>query len=605
MRAVLGKGRFLSAFIYISTITFSPSLFATNYSDSFIEQFTRVMHAYSLNDTTYKTEFTEPKLLSSSNQTFVPEEEIDKLSAHLQSLLQQQTLSTYYCKYPARYSLVQTYFDHLPATDFSDCPELSAFINDVDNISIVFAAGYMGNPASYFGHMFIKLGRNDTKLGNETLNIGANVPEGENPVAYMLNGLFGVYQTQYTSTSYYKQAHAYSQLEGRDLYEYTLNLSAEKVDFLSLHLYELQQVNFTYYFTHRNCAYEIYRFLHAIEEMPQLGKKPLFYPVHLIAYLKQNNLIQHFDYMPANKTKFSQLFFASTPQRREVLIETIHQLKSGEDIKKIATRVDKDIAEALLLYGYAHLDDDLDKQLLHAIKKLRLFFSAGKTYQETQFTQKDLTSRAPMMVAANWVNRGNTNGLGIVFRPAHYMQTDKPDDVGNGGKLIFLQASLFIGEEVVLDSLDIVDVHKSEIDKTGLYGDDELEWGMKVNYRNVYRENGRSDDLFTASGYIGDVYFVGKDTWLQYGINAGFRNNVSDNGSVFVAPTVNLTSQLAANTRILLSVGREFAYYRATNQGTILKLMASSQLNNINAISYSYEQDLYGRTLSIGYHLYF
>jgi S-formylglutathione hydrolase FrmB len=156
-----------------------------------------------------------------------------------------------------------------------------------------------------------------------------------------------------------------------------------------------------------------------------------------------------------------------------------------------------------------------------------------------------------------------------------------------------------------LDSLDIVDVHKSEIGKTGLYGDDELEWGVKVNYRNVYCENGRSDDLFSASGYIGDVYFVGKNTWLQYGLKGGLRKYVAENGSVFIAPTLNLTTQLNSKVRLLLSVGHEFGFYRATDQGSNVKFTGTSQLNRISAISATYEKDLYGRTLSVGYNHYF
>jgi hypothetical protein len=321
--------------------------------------------------------------------------------------------------------------------------------------------------------------------------------------------------------------------------------------------------------------------------------------------LEEHSLIEEFEYTPANRTKFSQLYFAATPEKREALTNTLLQLQAGQDTKKIAEEIDKEIAEALLFYGYAHLDEDIDKQLLTGIKKLRLFFSAGKAYDRKQFKQKNLTSRAPIMVAANWTNRANSNGLGFVFRPAHYNQTDKPDDVGNAGKLVFLEASLFIGEKIILDSLVIVDVHKSEVGKSGLYGDDELEWGMKINYRNVYREAGSSDDLFSASGYIGDVYFVGKNTWLQNGVKGGLRNNVAENGVLFLAPTVNLTTQLNFDTRLVLSVGHEFGFYQAANQGTNLTFTGAFQLDRVSAISATYEKDLFGRTLSVSYHHYF
>ncbi|MBT1450147.1 DUF4105 domain-containing protein [Glaciecola sp. XM2] len=584
---------------------FSPTLHASSISDGFIDQFTRVMHAHPVGANTFKSEFLEPALYSADSQTFVPTEEIKALKTHLDTLAQAHTLSAYYCKYPARYLVMQSNTTDLPEPDYALCPELSPFVEDLEDISIVFAAGYMGNPASYFGHMFIKLGRKDTKLANETLNIGANVPEGENPVLYMLKGLFGSYETQYTSTSYYKQSHAYLQLEGRDLYEYKLALSEQNKLFLSLHLYELQSSRFTYYFTHRNCAYEIYRFLYALPDMADIGTKPLFYPVHLIAYLQQYNLVTGFDYTPANKTKFSQLYFDAEPATRALIKEAIAKIQAGVEVPEIAQHITKEISEALLFYAYAHLDEDVDKMMLNKIKRLRLFFSAGKAYENSSFAQKDLTERPPIMISAGFTNLGDANGMRLTFRPAHYIQTDRADDVSAGGKLVFLQTSLFIGEEILLDQIDIVDVHKSEIGKTGLYGDNELEWGLNVNYRNVYNDMGRFDDVLSASGYIGDVYFAGKNTWLQYGIKGGIRNNVASNGSMFVVPTVTMVSEQNNNVNMMISVGHEFGFYQASQQGVNLEIAANVKVNNSSAISATLEQDLFGRTLSLTYHHYF
>ncbi|MEP1554205.1 MAG: DUF4105 domain-containing protein [Paraglaciecola sp.] len=602
MKAVLDKGRVLSVFFYL--FSFSPTVFAASYSDTFVEQFVRVMHAQK-EEELYKTEFTNPRLFSSDDQYFSPEKEIAFLDKHLQLLTQQQNVASYYCRFPATYYVLQKHLSHLPSAHYQNCPELAIFIKGVNDISIVFAAGYMGNPASYFGHMFIKLGRSNIKLANETLNIGANVPENENPLAYMVKGVFGAYETQFTSTSYYKQSHVYSQLEGRDLYEYKLNLSSESVLFLSLHLYELQQANFTYYFTHRNCAYEIYRFLYAQPNMTHIGAKPLFYPVHLIAYLNEHSLIRSFEYSPSNKTKFSQLYFAAASEKRKSIDMAILKLQAKESVKVVANGIDKEIAEALLFYGYAHLNEKGDVELLNAIKKLRLFFSGGKAYDKSQFKQKDLTSRAPVTVAVSWENRNYRNGLKLVFRPAHYNQTDRPDDVSNGGKLVFFQTSLFIGDKITLDSLDIVDVHKSEIGKTGQYGDDAFEWGMKISYRNVELEGDGFEGLFSASGYFGDVYFLGNGTWLQYGIKGGVRNNVANNGSVFIAPTLSLTANFNTNTRFSVTVGREFFGDNVSNLGNIVKLTGTSKVNHYSAVSASYDKDLYGKTLSFGFNYYF
>lgn len=111
--------------------------------------------------------------------------------------------------------------------------------------------------------------------------------------------------------------------------------------------------------------------------------------------------------------------------------------------------------------------------------------------------------------------------------------------------------------------------------------------------------------LIIGFEYIGDVYLVGNNTWLQYGLTGGLRNNVAENGGLFLAPTLNLTTQFNSKGRLLLSIGREFGFYRATNQGTNLKFTGTSQLNCVSAITATYKKDLFGRILSLGYHHYF
>jgi hypothetical protein len=74
---------------------------------------------------------------------------------------------------------------------------------------------------------------------------------------------------------------------------------------------------------------------------------------------------------------------------------------------------------------------------------------------------------------------------------------------------------------------------------------------------------------------------------------------------MFVVPTVTMVSEQNNNVNMMISVGHEFGFYQASQQGVNLEIAANVKVNNSSAISATLEQDLFGRTLSLTYHHYF
>ncbi|WP_412972685.1 DUF4105 domain-containing protein [Glaciecola sp. MF2-115] len=597
------KGRLLSAFLLIILAFHSQS---SESNTNFTKQFVRLLHASETSNGIFKTEFTNRKLFSSSTQYFRPSEEIEATLAYLAELSKQNLVEEYYCQFPATYEVLQAHVNTLPPTNFNKCPSIASKLDNLQNISIIFAAGYMGNPASYFGHMFIKLDQGQANLKSATFNIGATVPEGENPVAYMLKGLWGSYTTEYKETSYYKQAHSYSQLEGRDIYEYKLKLDPYTQKLLALHLLELESMHFTYYFTHRNCAYEILKFIQASSELPEMSFKPLFYPVHLIEYLNNNDMIADSSYLPSNKTKFSSQYYALSEEEKGQLQYTLSQLDDSKaPVREIAKTIDADLAEVLSVYAYAHLDEDTDKKFFDNIKKLRLSFPLRKKSSQSPFLEKNLLSRSPIMFGGEYLNLNGIHGVNLKFRPAHYNQTDKPDDVAQGGKLVFLQTELIVSPELRLRKLDLVDVYKSEIGKTGLYGDDEHEWAMHLGYESVYLDTERFASLFFAKGYIGDNMHISGSFWLQYGVEASIRNNVEDNGSFQVTPKVNIVGSLTSNIPIHISLGYEISRIAGQSNQVTYEISSHKRISKNFGIQMNISRDAFGHSGGLGINYYF
>ena len=83
------------------------------------------------------------------------------------------------CRYPARRLFLQRYYParYFPAAQCADYQAyMDAFVTD--SVSLIYASGYLGNPASMFGHVFLKFNSNgEHDLLDNTFSYGASVPD--------------------------------------------------------------------------------------------------------------------------------------------------------------------------------------------------------------------------------------------------------------------------------------------------------------------------------------------------------------------------------------------------------------------------------------------
>ncbi len=131
---------------------------------------------------------------------------------------------------------------------------------DVDGISIVFAAAYLNNPASMFGHTFLRLhrgawGGRDPLLDN-TANFAAVTPT-QSGIKFAVWGLLGGYPGVFSTQPFYMKVQQYNNMENRDLWEYDLRLSSAQIVRFMDHLWELGHTHFNYFFLTENCSYQL------------------------------------------------------------------------------------------------------------------------------------------------------------------------------------------------------------------------------------------------------------------------------------------------------------------------------------------------------------
>ena len=167
------------------------------------------------------------------------------------------------CAFVARYAWLkeQLSFDDNRLTPMK-CDRFERWFAEFDaqSVSLIFASAFMNNPASMFGHTFLRVDQRgqtaQTRLLAYTINFAADVPQGSN-LDYPIRGIFGGYRGYFSTLPYYLKVQEYRDIENRDIWEYRLNFNDEQIRRLLMHAWELGNASFDYYFFKENCSYHL------------------------------------------------------------------------------------------------------------------------------------------------------------------------------------------------------------------------------------------------------------------------------------------------------------------------------------------------------------
>lgn len=295
------------------------------------------------------------------------------------------------CIFPARYAWLNEKLG-LPGyrCDEEFCPDLSqwARLDQIEAISLVYVSGYLGNPASSFGHVLLnlKVKNNEELFGlfDTSITHGATVPINENKLMYVLKGLFGGYYSTYSDKLFYVHDQVYANREFRDMWEYVLEFSDFEKKMIIYHLAELLTKRFKYYFLSGNCAQRMAVFLDIfIKEDVYNFDYPIYVPEELFHRLQQidmkrraNNeaaLIRNVRYIPsARRYLFYETKHLSDEERRVYLnITNSHSEDFSPLLKRldIASRIN--VLNALLAYQYYKLMASNEEKPDQRLKKYK------------------------------------------------------------------------------------------------------------------------------------------------------------------------------------------------------------------------------------------
>ena len=350
------------------------------------------------------------------------------------------------CLFPARYLFLKKH--QLIQQSFPDCDEYTQFKKDLNpaGITLIYTDAYMSNPSSLFGHtlMRIDVPEGKTQLVAHGMNYGAYVDENTAGALYALYGLTGGYYGGFTVKPYYQIVNTYNNMENRDIWEYTLNLSDDELDFFVAHLWEVGQTQTRYYFFTQNCSYLLTEVLDAVRPSLQLARD---FPLHTIpldtikAIHKRNNFISTTNYRPSRQRRITYRYRQLTNIQQNALIDLL-TTKSYDKIEQLPQEQQAavlDLAYEYTQYLWVKQAIDLKEYRQKSFQILRKRKNIDLSTTEVIIDgQNPIQSHDSMQMSFGVGSSRGDLFYEIGWRSAYHALTENPFGLLHGAEIKFL-----------------------------------------------------------------------------------------------------------------------------------------------------------------------
>lgn len=409
------------------------------------------------------------------------------------------------CRFRARYLWLkrQLAFDDRTFAPVQ-CPlyEQWTLGGGTESISLVLATGYLANPASFYGHILLKLnGAREVRysdLLDVSVNYGAIVPKDENPVSYILKGALGGYDGGFSHIQYYFHDHNYSEYELRDLWEYRLDLAPDEVALITAHAWELLGKKFTYYFFRQNCAYrmaELVGIVEGLDILPQL--RPWTIPQSVIQKLASARhrdlpLLAEVKYHPSRQSRFHARYARLDADGRRAagrILADPGYVRSAEFEAASPTRRGL-VVDAMIDYYQYSLTDEMTQDHPLQLGYRTMLAARFELPPENDDVpraraQAPHTGRLPgLWRVGPIIEDGESPAVFANLRGAYYDVLDSGPGHVPHAALIMGDTSVVIDDgELHLRALDLLRIDSAARPFSGLPGDGGGAWGLRLGLR--------------------------------------------------------------------------------------------------------------------------
>lgn len=506
---------FYSQFISAKSILDNPRLERLSLHPRWL----KLMH-YKITEETHKSLVSDERFFFSSMGKVSPK---DELLANLK-IFQKNTIEAQEarCRFPARIKFLEEQLNIKLKLANDNCDEFAQWQQEnlVDEVWLVFPSAYLNSPSSMFGHTLLRLDKHQeegTVLTSNAVNYAANIDEQENGIIYAFKGLFGGYPGYFSMMPYYKKVKEYSRMENRDIWEYKLNLTEQEIEWLVLHLWELDQMQFDYYFTTQNCSYQLLTLLEVVRPNQKLTEpfELVAIPVDTVRELEKQNWITDSVFRPSQATEFYQSVQPLTSDQK-ALISSIKELSLEEFTEQLAEyNNDEKIAITNYAYQLLRLNKGTRDQNKKALQILSLRSHLGAASHTTSASYQDYSSpekgHESTRFTIGMTTTEDKSGLLLDYKVTYHGLDDPVEGYAKGAQINFFhtQATIF-DEKIQLDQLDILDIRSLSISDQFI---NRLAWQVNLGFRRSLFSDQKYDLSKQLNSQFGKVYKLGDLKW--------------------------------------------------------------------------------------------
>ena len=524
---------------------------------------------------------TSPSFFLSPIGKLNPEEE---LKSTIQSFIDEPITQ---CQFPARKIWLKRVVPEILFPEI-DCPEYNQYLGSfmTDSISVVYASGYLGNPASMYGHVLLKFNSGEgNELLDNTFSYGAMVPESDNKLVYIYKGITGGYQGHFANQKYHHQNLAYNETELRDLWEYKLNLPKEKVIFLLAHLWELDNTSMAYYFFKQNCGYQLAKLLELVIERPLLAPNKIWVmPYDLVMMLNQpetNSYIENVVYHESRQEKLYSRFNQLNANEKES-VESIIALPIGEEHNVLLSLDDDEVKRVIdFMYDYyAFLDvkngglseAEVTKREKLLTERFRLPAGQSSWEQANKLPPHTAQNTAMFQVSTRY-NDAFGSGISLRFRANYYDLLNI-----NSARIPFSELSTFDLTLLYTEQehswsvreLTLFNVLNLNVSQTGLAEDDFYAWSLNAGYKPSSLSCIDCSDMY-VSGFLGKSIYLENDSAGYAALAGEILFSDLSHGTVRIGPEIGLVLNIAPYWVTSIKAGSGFDITKIAEHKNYLK----------------------------------
>lgn len=504
------------------------------------------------------------------------------------------------CRFKGRYIWLVS---QLPAFshDKVKCPAFDTWTlgNSIDSLSIIFATGYLGNPASYYGHTLLKFNTKNatskTRLEDVSINFGAIIPDNEGPIPYIFKGIFGGYDSGFSHVQYYYHNHNYGENELRDLWGYELNLSDFQRDLIIGHTWEVLGKNYTYYFLNKNCVYRMAELLEVVGGLELVSNGDyITIPQELlqkiaVTKLDGKPLVKKVEYYPSRQSRlYNRYKSLSAIEKSTTAIEIDNNVEfNTTEFQNLKDIEQQHVVDTLIdYYQFLISPNDLDTDdYSHAYKKVlrkRFQLPAESDQLAISELQSPDKGRKPSLLQVNsFHNESRGPGMSIRIRPAYYDALDANAGHVENAALSMAELEVRVVEDTLyLEQITLINIESIHTSSTGLPGDKPFAWNLYAGIKAADLICDSECLVPQINAGLGYVISMQEKNIVGGVINAGLQESKFQQGAVSLSASVfvNLHAYEKLKSRLIIS-HKEYVLGSASSELAV-KLESHYQYND-------------------------